>query len=119
MREATTTRPRGSHPAGPRLRIHLLGGFAVEVDGRPVPATAWRLRKASELVKLLALTSGHRLHREQVIEQLWPERPPDAGVNNFHQALHVARVALGAVGKGDAQRILALREGVLGFSPRV
>ena len=55
MRGATSTQPRGSHPAGSRLRVRLLGGFDVEVDGRPVPVTAWRLRKASELVKLLAL----------------------------------------------------------------
>ena len=95
----------------------MLGGFGVEVDSRPVPASVWRLRKASELVKLLAITPGHRLHREQVIEQLWPDRPSDAGLNNFHQALHVARVALGAIGKTDALRILVLREGVLSFSP--
>jgi hypothetical protein len=38
------------------------------VDGRPVPACAWRHRRAAGLVKVLALASGHREHREQVIE---------------------------------------------------
>src|SRR5438874_2119397 len=42
----------------------------------PVPETAWRLKKARELVKLLALAPGHRLHREQVMDVLWRDRRP-------------------------------------------
>ena len=41
-----------------RLTIRLLGGFEAAVDGSPLPAGAWRLRKARELVKLLALAPG-------------------------------------------------------------
>jgi predicted ATPase len=80
----------------PRPRVTLLGGFAAEVGGSPVPDSAWRLRKAKELVKLLALTDGHRLHREQAMEALWPGRDPSAGANNLNQAVHAARKALGA-----------------------
>ena len=47
------------------LRIHLLGGFRVAVDGRAIADAAWRRRAASGLVKLLALAPGHRLHRER------------------------------------------------------
>ena len=46
------------------VRVSLLGGFAATVDGVVVPDSAWRLKKARELVKLLALADGHRLHRE-------------------------------------------------------
>jgi hypothetical protein len=37
------------------VSLTLLGGFAAAVEGVPVPETAWRLKKARELVKLLAL----------------------------------------------------------------
>jgi hypothetical protein len=47
-------------------------------------------------VKLLALAPAHRLHREQLIAALWPEREPEAAANNLHQALDVARRQLGA-----------------------
>src|SRR5262245_10664328 len=78
----------------PGTRIELLGGFSAVVDGRPVPDGAWRLKKARELVKLLALTPQHRLHREQAMDTFWREKSPDAAANNLHQALHVARRAL-------------------------
>ena len=74
----------------------LLGGFAAEAGGSPVPDSAWRLRKARELVKLLALADGHRLHREQAMDVLWPERDPGSAANNLNQAVHAARKALGA-----------------------
>jgi DNA-binding SARP family transcriptional activator len=76
--------------------VTLLGGFAAEAGGAPVPDSAWRLRKAKELVKLLALADGHRLHREQAMDGLWPDRDPGAAANNLNQAVHAARKALGA-----------------------
>jgi predicted ATPase len=86
--------------------VTLLGGFAAEAGGAPVPDSAWRLRKAKELVKLLALADGHRLHREQAMDALWPDRDPSAAANNLNQAVHAARKALGA----DA---IAVHEGLL------
>jgi DNA-binding SARP family transcriptional activator len=74
----------------------LLGAFEVRADGRGVPAEAWRHRRAAELVKLLALSPRHRLHREQVIDTLWPELAPKAGAANLRKAAHYARRALGA-----------------------
>ena len=78
------------------ISVSLLGGFSAGVEGEPVPEGAWRLKKARELVKLLALAPGHRLHREQVMDVLWRDREPAAAANNLHQAVHVARRALAA-----------------------
>ena len=75
--------------------IRLLGGFLVEVDGRPLPPVVWRHRRGADLVKLLALAPTHRLHREQLTEALWPELPPEAAAANLRKALHFARRALG------------------------
>ena len=82
------------------VRIRLLGGFEVTVDDRPVPADAWRLRKAKTLVKLLALASGHRMHRDALMAVLWPDRDGPAAANNLHQALYVARRAVGGASGG-------------------
>jgi DNA-binding SARP family transcriptional activator len=52
------------------------------------------LRKARSLVKLLALAPGHRLHREQVMETLWPDSGIRKASNNLHQILHAVRRTL-------------------------
>src|SRR5579859_5673803 len=78
------------------LRLWLLGGFRVEVDGQPVPERRWRRRKACSLVKLLALAPRHRLHREQLMDALWSDLPLDAAGANLRKAVHFARQALGA-----------------------
>jgi DNA-binding SARP family transcriptional activator len=75
----------------PDIRIGLLGGFRVEVDARSIPEEAWRQRKPAALVKLLALAPRHRLHREQVMDALWPELAPTAAAANLRKALHHAR----------------------------
>jgi predicted ATPase/DNA-binding SARP family transcriptional activator len=92
------------------MRVQLLGGFGVEVDGQSVDGAGWRLRKARTLVKLLALEPDQRLHREYLLDLLWPDLAPPAAANNLHQALHVARRAL--TGEG-ADGLLELRDQVV------
>src|ERR1041385_7675227 len=75
----------------PDIRIGLFGAFRVEVDGRSIPEKAWRQRKPAALVKLLALAPRHRLHREQVMDALWPELAPASAAANLRKALHHAR----------------------------
>lgn len=83
-----------SPPVGPIL-ISLLGGFSVCVAGKPVDR-GWRLNKAKTLVKLLALApQQHRLHRDQVVEILWPDAEMRAAANNLHQVVHAARSTVG------------------------
>lgn len=79
-------------------QVRVLGGFGVAVDGQPVPTHAWRSRRAADVVKLLAIESGHRLHREQVMELLWPDLPVEAAGANLRKAVHYARRALGDPG---------------------
>jgi len=94
----------------------LLGGFRVSVGNRSVGERAWRLRKAASLVKLLALAPGHRLHREQAMDLLWPNLGLRAASNNLRQALHVARRAL-EPDPTIATRYLSLRNEQLVMSP--
>jgi DNA-binding SARP family transcriptional activator len=76
------------------LSVRLLGDFQVRVAGRVIVESDWPLRRARNLMKLLALAPGHQIHREQIIDYLWPEQTQDAAVNNLHKALHVARHVL-------------------------
>ena len=79
---------------GEVVRVRLLGGFSVAVGNRTIEEDAWRLRKAAALVKLLALAPGHRLHREQLMDLLWPELGKKAASNNLRHTLHAARTTL-------------------------
>ncbi len=80
--------------AGNDLCLFLLGGFHAEAGGHPVPDQRWQRPRARALVKLLATVPGHRLHREQILETLWPHLTPEAALVSFRRALSLARHAL-------------------------
>jgi DNA-binding SARP family transcriptional activator/tetratricopeptide (TPR) repeat protein len=80
------------------VAITMLGGFAVTVHGSTVDHGEWRRRQAAALVKILALTPGRTLHREQVIDRLWPELSVDEAAPRLHKAAHYARRAMGDQG---------------------
>src|SRR5215208_5617279 len=96
------------------VRIWLLGSFRVALGARPIEKDAWRLRKAAALIKLLALAPGHRLHREQVMDLLWPELGKKAASNNLRNTLHAARKILDPAG---GSRYLASEDDSLVLCP--
>jgi predicted ATPase/DNA-binding SARP family transcriptional activator/DNA-binding CsgD family transcriptional regulator len=99
------------------VRIRLLGGFGVSVGPRIVGEKEWRLRKAGSLIKLLALAPGHRLHREQITDLLWPDLDAKSAANNLYRALHFARRALEPAPATISSRYLALQGDLLTLCP--
>src|SRR5918998_6384708 len=93
------------------LEVRLLGGFEVLVDSRGIPPDAWAHRRATDLVKLLALSRHHRMPRDQVLDALWPRLGPDAAASNLHKAASYARRAMGDRGA------VVLRGGVVELAP--
>lgn len=66
------------------------------IDGAPVDGTAWKSRRAVQLVELLALAPNRRLSTEQVMDALWPDLGPEAARANLHKAATLARQAMGS-----------------------
>jgi DNA-binding SARP family transcriptional activator len=87
--------------------VRLLGRFEVEVDGDVVDDGGFERRHAASLIKLLALTGG-RLHREQLIDALWPELTIDEAAPRLHKAASYARKAV-----GDKQAVILRDDTVL------
>jgi hypothetical protein len=99
------------------VRVWLLGGFEVSVRSRVVEDDAWRLRKARSLVKLLALAPGHRLHRERIMDVLWPDLDAKSQANNLHRTLYLARKVLEGSPANAAPSCLRLREDLVALCP--
>ncbi|HEX4509136.1 MAG TPA: BTAD domain-containing putative transcriptional regulator, partial [Burkholderiaceae bacterium] len=93
-------------------RICLLGRFSVEVGGQSIPAAAWTKRRPIEVLVALALAAGRALHREELIDRIWPEKDLDAGANNLHRALHDLRRVTGAELATLDRGVARLAEGV-------
>lgn len=76
------------------LRIYLLGRFRVERDGVAVPKDAWRGRKTKQLLKMLAARPEHQIHREELIDALWPQADELAGRAQLYRTLSQLRHVL-------------------------
>jgi DNA-binding SARP family transcriptional activator len=79
---------------GAALSIHLLGAFRVSVHGKAVEESDWSRPQGKLLIKLLALDPKHQLHREQIIDAIWPELDEESAAANLHKIIHMARRAL-------------------------
>jgi WD40 repeat protein/DNA-binding SARP family transcriptional activator len=76
------------------VRFILLGGFYIQCGEQSLTEDQIHLRKARDLLKLLALAPNHRLHREEVLDLLWPEQSPQQAAHNLSQTLYTLRPKL-------------------------
>jgi DNA-binding SARP family transcriptional activator len=64
------------------------------VGSRVVETGGWRSRRAAELVRLLATFRHRWVHRDQLLEWLWPEQG-EAALASLHAAVNAVRLGLG------------------------
>jgi predicted ATPase/DNA-binding SARP family transcriptional activator len=72
------------------LELRLLGQFEVWQDGVRLES-AWPRRHARDVLQLLALQPQMRLHKEQVIEAIWPDEDAE---KRLYYVLHALRKVL-------------------------
>jgi LuxR family transcriptional regulator, maltose regulon positive regulatory protein len=74
------------------LRLLTLGGFAVALGDAPLGDGAFRRRKARTL--LAVLVSAGPVHRDQLLEWLWPKLDPPRAAAALYTTLHTLRRTL-------------------------
>jgi DNA-binding SARP family transcriptional activator len=93
----------------PSVAIRVFGGFEFSQNGVIVDLSGIKPR-ARALLRLLAMRGGRPLHREAIVDFLWPEAGAEAGAHNLHVALSCLRHTLGASAARGATAVV-MRDG--------
>ena len=95
--------------SGARLRLSLLGGFSLQVDGETIPE--WRLdrRCAKAMLVFVALHPRFLARRYEIIDQVWPDCDYKAGLDRIYQATSALRKVVTEV-TPDLDPFLSFRE---------
>jgi serine/threonine-protein kinase len=91
------------------FQVQVLGPFALTRNGERIDTDHWQ-RRAASVFKLLVTVPEHRRLRDEIIDLLWPDAAPDAGMRNLRIVLHRLRQALGG---GEPSPVLLDRGWVL------
>jgi DNA-binding SARP family transcriptional activator len=76
------------------VAIRTLGMFRVERDGEPIGRREWQSKKARQLLKMLIARRGWPVHREELIEHLWPDETGKNLGNRLAVAVSTVRSVL-------------------------
>jgi DNA-binding SARP family transcriptional activator len=76
------------------VRVDTLGAFRLVRAGAVLPTSAWRSRKARDVLKILLARRGRPVTREFLMEALWPGEPPQPLANRLHVAVSTLRSVL-------------------------
>ena len=96
IRERLLEVPRRRPAAWPwPLRVHVLGGFRLELDGEPLHLGAKPPTKALDILRVLAISKDNTCSLETLQDWLWPDLDGDQARAACEQALHRLRKLLG------------------------
>ncbi len=85
---------RPAHLSTAALRVQTLGGFCVWLDGMEIEPTAWGREKALHLFQFLVTTRRRPLHKEQIVDSLWPDLDAATADRDFKVVLNAVNKAL-------------------------
>ncbi len=106
--------PRGDAAASPSrilLKIHTLGQLRMYQCDQPVSWQHWPRQQAVSLLKVMLSRRGRPIHRDALMEALWPGIPPQEGFKRLKVVVHALRRGLGPHIQGSGTDNFVLTEG--------
>lgn len=79
------------------LKLHTLGPFRIAFGTQAVDWSVWKRKQSVTLLAFLAHHRGQPVHRERIIDALWPEAPLDAALERLKVVSYGLRRQLGAI----------------------
>ncbi|MCH8550938.1 MAG: hypothetical protein LAT62_03310 [Natronospirillum sp.] len=94
-----------------RCRIHVLGRFDIELDGKP----GFRLsqKRSRALMSELIMAGPDGLAQSKLAADLWPDSPEQKALNSLHVTVHRVREQLGD------PRVLLIEGGQIRLNPNL
>ena len=113
-----TSPPAGRHrpptgdvgAAGPDVELSCFGGFRLQVGGHPLDWSSLR-PQARTLARMLAMNAGRPVHRDELVEALWPDADRGSATQRLHVALSSLRRFLEANLAGAGGESMLNRDG--------
>ncbi len=95
------------------LTFYTFGTFSTFANGREISSKDWGRDKTIQLIQFF-ITSRHRkgLHKEQILDRLWPEAGTDEGIRDFKIAYHGVNKALEPNRKSREESKYIIRQGL-------
>jgi DNA-binding SARP family transcriptional activator len=99
LREKEETHVR-SPPHG-ALQIFALGSFGLAAGGRSVAVERWKRKQAVTLLKYLVTQLDRPVHRERILDCLWPDVDERRGWGRLKVTIYYLRRQLRTIGMGE------------------
>lgn len=112
-----TAAPRPKPPALPPLTIRGFGNFSVWRGSHLVEEREWGRRKCKRLMKYIALSPGHTLSRDSLVDMLFADAAPSAANANFYRTLYNLRRVLEPMSPHSGANYVTLEGGLLRLAP--
>lgn len=82
------------------LQIFTLGGFGLTASGCTVPVEKWKRKQAVKLLKYLVTQLDRPVHRERILDCLWPDVDEERAWGRLKVTVYYLRNQLRATGIG-------------------
>ncbi len=92
---------KNSRPEPHTLQVFALGGFGMVVAGRSIDIGKWKRKQAVTLLKYLITQLDRPVHRERLLDCLWPDVDESQGWGRLKVTMYYLRRELRANGMSD------------------
>ena len=93
------------------VQITCFGRFQIRVKGTHSEHVKWRTAKVKELMAYLVHRRGEVIHKDKIIETLWPDMDYEKTVANLHTCIYQIRKTLKEYGLSEQMKVIYLEDG--------
>lgn len=105
-------RPQAGAALSGTLQVFALGKFGLAINGGGLAVDKWKRKQAVTLLKYLVTQLDRPVHRERILECLWPDVDEQRGWGRLKVTLYYLRTQLRAAGV-DACAVLTVGDAYL------